>query len=994
MEPEPIFPPGMVGQQMRLQWLAQQHARQMNMGPDLPRAGGPSPYMNRNGPVILPDMEVTAPWANDIGRALVMNQLTPAQRAQVAGDVQRESEQVREQAPRALGTGLLEAIGFLPALGIDILRGGIGHEGAKKEPFWALQQLSRLSEEATGLDPNAHGVGMARTLGNLAPLDLFALAQGGKVLTNELRSMGRAGSIPATPSPGRRFAAYRPEAPTSMEEMVRANPEGGTVVPKTFEGHEGTGYIVSDPRATTYLQEGEGADKIRDWLADPYVRRRIKEKGVRFGWWFDKANNRFEINLSDYIPSKELSSESRAFQRAEKLGRSRGEQSIGIYDKAKFVDSHQVLTPEEVAAWGHTSKNKLPPMNQLPQDELRSMGWSLARQTVGTKSDLEWVENIAAHERKTNPGGITPLADRLRQSPRIRDQIYGIAKGQQKAVKKMDAMLPQDKAVAIAQRIAENSPESVEWYSGWRQSLRDALVESFGGNQAKANDEMFKITKASSVLSEQTPPYEEIWKLLRAYQAHLSGEDIGKALSELPKDPKTGAGLHGIRPTSKDQIRRIKEIFSGTEPPAEAFTKMKTAPYTLNKLGIPDYPTIDTHMLRMYLGKSKGVSDAEKVMVARRVMEDAEAAGMSTEKFQAALWANQTGYSAAFGRAGASPDDWMRYWLMSGEFDDLINASPGMKSLRNQGVIQAWLNHLPSEFNPLLPERKPWSTAKPDPRLGQTVTELEGKVFPLESGAVPISPQIPRQAKLGQHTLPRQTVMSYANQLRQAGRGTAARNFEKFMEESVVQKPVFHWTHGNFTEFKRGDVGFHFGSHEAATARGTGLSGRPDLVPRTGQIYPAWISLKRPLKTGDPGGWAEPHDALPELIKALRARPDASDQIAADKLTKLLNGIVAKYSEFRSSHKKVARIPDINKTILDEARDILKEAGYDGIQYKNEWERAWSPGLSNDSYIVFDANQIKSAFNKGSFSKRSGNILKSIFPFAVGSAGAATGQQQ
>lgn len=53
----------------------------------------------------------------------------------------------------------------------------------------------------------------------------------------------------------------------------------------------------------------------------------------------------------------------------------------------------------------------------------------------------------------------------------------------------------------------------------------------------------------------------------------------------------------------------------------------------------------------------------------------------------------------------------------------------------------------------------------------------------------------------------------------------------------------------------------------------------------------------------------------------------------------------------------------------------IESLGHDGIVYANEWEGGDSE-TNEDSYVVFRPEQIKSAFNRGTFSSSRESILE------------------
>lgn len=166
----------------------------------------------------------------------------------------------------------------------------------------------------------------------------------------------------------------------------------------------------------------------------------------------------------------------------------------------------------------------------------------------------------------------------------------------------------------------------------------------------------------------------------------------------------------------------------------------------------------------------------------------------------------------------------------------------------------------------------------------------------------------------------------------------------KVVDESGNPLVVYHGTGASFESFdtKRGefgDLGSHFGTSKAAYEAGEIYRhGRED----TGIVYPAFLSIKNPLKMRDMEFWE-------------------FDKIAAE-LNKTNPEIEIKESKFLGEvfYRK------------EDVVTAIKDAGYDGIVYKNEHEDKGST-----SYIAFDPEQIKSQFNLGAFDPVDPRILYS-----------------
>ena len=156
---------------------------------------------------------------------------------------------------------------------------------------------------------------------------------------------------------------------------------------------------------------------------------------------------------------------------------------------------------------------------------------------------------------------------------------------------------------------------------------------------------------------------------------------------------------------------------------------------------------------------------------------------------------------------------------------------------------------------------------------------------------------------------------------------------EAEMPDTVVKKKggelklVWHGTMSQFNTFKRGDIGFHFGTKTTATTRvGRGKNTR---------LIKAYLNITNPIKIDvDFGSW----DADYRLTDYLREQ----GVITLDEARSVL------YTETGNKYNTGKANSNL--------RSLLMNKGYDGIVYDNAYEADGSA-----SYIVFDSKQIKSA---------------------------------
>ena len=164
----------------------------------------------------------------------------------------------------------------------------------------------------------------------------------------------------------------------------------------------------------------------------------------------------------------------------------------------------------------------------------------------------------------------------------------------------------------------------------------------------------------------------------------------------------------------------------------------------------------------------------------------------------------------------------------------------------------------------------------------------------------------------------------------------------KIVDEHGDPLVVHHGTRADFNTFKKGDIGFHFGSKEQAENRLEDMSfGSP-------KVMDVFLSIKNPYDmVSDLGIWDDVN-ALKEHLGPANEGPFTEQEVAKWKTAK-------------------------------DAGAALEAKGYDGITYKNQFETYGEP---EQAYIAFHPEQIKSATdNSGAFSPKTGNILRSSIGF-------------
>lgn len=163
---------------------------------------------------------------------------------------------------------------------------------------------------------------------------------------------------------------------------------------------------------------------------------------------------------------------------------------------------------------------------------------------------------------------------------------------------------------------------------------------------------------------------------------------------------------------------------------------------------------------------------------------------------------------------------------------------------------------------------------------------------------------------------------------------------------------AYHGTRASFSTFKpkwrSPELGFHFGSiAQAAFFAGYCPDRRRGSV---GVIMPVYLRIENPIRMFD-------------IFE--RGRRSAEN--------------VARWLHRDGLLREKGREEILRARSAGEAGELAIRAievlGYDGIVYANEWEGGDSE-TNEDSYVVFRPEQIKSIFNRGTFSNSRESILE------------------
>ncbi len=196
-------------------------------------------------------------------------------------------------------------------------------------------------------------------------------------------------------------------------------------------------------------------------------------------------------------------------------------------------------------------------------------------------------------------------------------------------------------------------------------------------------------------------------------------------------------------------------------------------------------------------------------------------------------------------------------------------------------------------------------------------------------------------------------------------------NFRKWFSDSVVTnedgspKIVYHGTVKEFDKFVpslRNDIGSHFGNTHQANFITISDINSVDLESeyyKGMHILPCYVRIEKPLYIEDLVTWdiesmseflMEHNLISPNMLNSLKIRHN--------------NTYYGKDERPDNADEEQTRIKEI-------LIYYLKKAGYDGIIYDNTSEG------EGESYMVFDSNQVKSIFNKGTWSNNTSVINES-----------------
>lgn len=185
-----------------------------------------------------------------------------------------------------------------------------------------------------------------------------------------------------------------------------------------------------------------------------------------------------------------------------------------------------------------------------------------------------------------------------------------------------------------------------------------------------------------------------------------------------------------------------------------------------------------------------------------------------------------------------------------------------------------------------------------------------------------------------------------------------SKSFKKWFGKSKVidkkgnPKVMYHGTSAKFHTFRTtSELGIHVGDLEAARTINNYKSGS--------LIMSLYVRSEKPLRMEDILVF-DPQDIIPALVEHNKIPQDVTDRLQYQ-YKQLLDIELDSAKAIKRSEREELRL-------MENIQDEIKGLGFDSIVYKNQREG------NADSYILFDANQVKSIYNKGTWSINKDNI--------------------
>ena len=204
---------------------------------------------------------------------------------------------------------------------------------------------------------------------------------------------------------------------------------------------------------------------------------------------------------------------------------------------------------------------------------------------------------------------------------------------------------------------------------------------------------------------------------------------------------------------------------------------------------------------------------------------------------------------------------------------------------------------------------------------------------------------------------------------------------------------VFHGTHATDVEaLEISDLGVHVGTSEAANVRLTdkqaGRLGVSNFATRNkdfgegGNVLPLKANIGKSLRLDDAGEWRDPSSVITSLrgSELTSGKPALNEKLVdmqqeADEIHESFAFGDEGSEGFFTSPEAIA--------MIDELREMIQDAGFDSVVYKNFVE---ARGGSSDSFIILKSENLRSQFAQFDPAKKGSNVLLASGAAAAGGA--------
>lgn len=196
----------------------------------------------------------------------------------------------------------------------------------------------------------------------------------------------------------------------------------------------------------------------------------------------------------------------------------------------------------------------------------------------------------------------------------------------------------------------------------------------------------------------------------------------------------------------------------------------------------------------------------------------------------------------------------------------------------------------------------------------------------------------------------------------------------KVIDKNGAPLVVYHGTTKDFAEFdlEIADGGIHFGSLDQSKEAIHKDMHSEEFIGRL-RIIPCYLAIKNPLIMKDAHFWT-----LETVIEQLKSSGALSQKKYNSEKRALLLREAKRFVQLfigLASEKTDKKITDqARREETAQMRRLVKELGFDGIIYSNEFEEPLNATWNTLSFMILDPAQCKSVYNEGSFSPNSNDI--------------------